>query len=237
VLIKPSKEALIKIRRRLKAELRALRGVPAAAVIGRLNPIIRGQAAYYRIGVSRKAFDALDYYLWRPLYLWALRQHRRKNRGWVTNRYFGRYNTSRNDKWVFGDRKTGAYLHKYGWTKIVRHASVMGRSSPDDPAHAQYWADRRQRQDRHPPLAPSTARALRAQKGRCAICGEFLLYTDRTPDSPNQWEAWFRATRTAITRNAITVRAADGRTGDHHRLMHADCYRRLPGGQHVDTGS
>jgi RNA-directed DNA polymerase len=98
VLIKPSKEALIKIRRRLKAELRTLRGAPAAGVIGRLNPIIRGQAAYYRIGVSRKAFDALDYYLWRPLYAWALRQHRRKNRRWVKNRYFGRYNTSRSDK-------------------------------------------------------------------------------------------------------------------------------------------
>jgi hypothetical protein len=48
VLTRPSKEALTKIRRRMKAELRALRGAPAAAVIDRLNPVIRGQ--YYSPG-------------------------------------------------------------------------------------------------------------------------------------------------------------------------------------------
>jgi RNA-directed DNA polymerase len=230
VLTRPSKEALIKIRRRIKAELRALRGQPAVAVTDRLNPVIRGQAAYYRTGASKRTFNALDHYMWRPLYAWALRQHRRKNRRWVKNRYFGRYNTARNDTWVFGDRKTGAYLHKYSWTPIVRHAPVAGRASPDDPALAQYWASRRQRQRRQaPPLAPSAERAMRAQRGRCPLCGELLLHADQPPDSPSQWETWFRATRTAITRQVITVQTADGQTGDHHpRLMHTDCHRRHP---------
>ena len=237
-LIKPSKESLIKIRRRTKAELRALRGHPTSTVLGRLNPIIRGQAAYYRIGVSSAAFHSLDHHLWRALYTWALRQHRRKNRTWVKNRYFGRHHQDRNDTWVFGDPKTGAYLHRYSWTPIARHVPVAGRSSPDDPALTQYWADRRRRQDRqHPPLAPSTQRALRAQHGRCATCRDPLLHTDRTPDSPSQWETWFHAIRTAITRQAITVQTADGRTGDHHRLMHADCHRRHPDGTAADTTS
>jgi len=237
VLTRPSKEALIKIRRRMKAELRALRGAPAAAVIDRLNPVIRGQAAYYRTGASKRTFNALDYYMWRPLYAWALRQHRRKNRRWVKNHYFGRYNKARNDTWVFGDRKTGAYLHKYSWTPIVRHAPVAGRASPDDPALAQYWADRRQRHRRQaPPLAPSTQRAVRAQRGRCPLCGELLLHADQPPESPSQWETWFRVIRTAITREAITVRTADGQTGDHHpRLMHTDCHRRHPDGTAART--
>jgi len=224
VLTKPSKEALIKIRRRMKAELRALRGMPALAVIDRLNPVIRGQAAYYRTGASKKAFTTLDAFTWRALYAWALRQHRRKSRRWVTRRYFGRYNKARNDRWVFGDRETGAYLHKYSWTPIVRHAQVTGRASPDDPALAQYWADRRRRQKRkNPPLAPAAERAVRAQDGRCPLCGEPLLYADRPPDSPGQWESWFRVIRTAITRQAITVQAADGRTGDQYRLTHTGC--------------
>src|SRR6266851_738334 len=237
VLTRPSKEALTKIRRRIKAELRALRGTPAAAVIDRLNPVIRGQAAYYRTGASKRTFNALDYYMWRPLYAWALRQHRRKNRRWVKNHYFGRYNKARNDTWVFGDRKTGAYLHKYSWTPIVRHAPVAGRSSPDDPALTQYWTDRRQRH-RHqaPPLAPSTQRAMRAQRGRCPHCGEPLLHAGHPPDSPSQWETWFRVIRTAITREAITVHTADGQTGDHHpRLMHTDCHRRHPDGTAART--
>ena len=33
------------------------------AVIARLNPIITGWAAYYRIGVSKRAFGALDAHL------------------------------------------------------------------------------------------------------------------------------------------------------------------------------
>ena len=225
VLTKPSKEALTKIRRRIKAELRDLRGAPAAAVIDRLNPIIRGQAAYYRPGVSKRAFGALDAYLWRALYAWALRQHRNKSRTWVTNRYFGRYHKARNDAWVFGDRTTGAYLHKYSWTPIVRHVPVAGRASPDDPALAQYWADRRRRQQRRPPpLAPATERAVRAQDGRCPQCGELLLHAGQPPDSPSQWETWFRVIRTAITRQAITVRTADGHTGDQPRLMHTSCH-------------
>ncbi|MFZ0971669.1 MAG: group II intron maturase-specific domain-containing protein, partial [Solirubrobacteraceae bacterium] len=47
-LIKPNKAAQRRIRERLRDELRSLRGTNAQAVIKRLNPIIRGWAAYYR---------------------------------------------------------------------------------------------------------------------------------------------------------------------------------------------
>jgi hypothetical protein len=54
-----------RIQKRLTAEMNALRGANAAAVITTLNPIIRGWAAYYRNAVSRKAFSSLDDHLWR----------------------------------------------------------------------------------------------------------------------------------------------------------------------------
>ena len=82
-------------------------------VIGQLNPIIRGQANYYRTGVSTRAFAALDNHLWWHTYKWACRRHPNKGRKWVTARYFGTFSKARNDKWVFGDRDSGAYLHKY----------------------------------------------------------------------------------------------------------------------------
>jgi len=82
-------------------------------VVGRLNPIIRGQAAYYRTVVSKEAFAFLDSWLFHLLQSWARRSHRKKSLGWVGRRYFGKHNPSRNDRWVFGDPKTGAYLHKY----------------------------------------------------------------------------------------------------------------------------
>ena len=55
LLIKPSKAAVRRLRKRLAAEMRTLRGANAEAVIGRLNPVITGWAAYYRGVVSSVA--------------------------------------------------------------------------------------------------------------------------------------------------------------------------------------
>jgi RNA-directed DNA polymerase len=54
LLIRPSQDAVRRIRHRLAEELRNLRGCNAMTVIARLNPIIRGWAAYYRgVGVQQ----------------------------------------------------------------------------------------------------------------------------------------------------------------------------------------
>ncbi|MFD1363716.1 group II intron reverse transcriptase/maturase [Actinoplanes sichuanensis] len=132
LLIKPSKTAVRRIRKRLRTEVRALRGSNAAAVIARLNPIIRGWAAYYRTVVSSEIFNALDHYLWRLVYKWARHSHPNKPTSWVVAHYFGMFNKSRRDRWVFGDRDSGAYLQKFTWTRIVRHQLVPGTASPDD---------------------------------------------------------------------------------------------------------
>ena len=96
----------------------------AQAVIKRLNPIIRGWAAYYRTQVSSEVFNALDGYLWRLTYKWATISHANKPKRWVVDRYFGQFNRCRRDRWVFGDRHSGAYMHKFAWTHIVRHLSL-----------------------------------------------------------------------------------------------------------------
>jgi RNA-directed DNA polymerase len=221
-LTKPSRNALTKIRRRIADELRALRGASPIEVITKMNPIIRGQANYFRSGVSKKAYQSLDLHLWRHLYKWARRRHPKKSRKWVVARYFGSFHPTRRNRWVYGDRETGAYLHHYAWTKIVRHVPVAGGNSPDDPALAQYWADRR-RKRKPPQLADSWQRALRVQHGLCPLCREPLLFTDHVPDSLSQWETWYAAVRKAMTHQAITEQDS-GRTT--HRLVHAHCARR-----------
>ena len=196
-----------------------------------MNPVIRGQANYFRPGVSKKAYQTLDSHLWQHLYKWARRRHPKKGRRWVVARYFGPYNPDRRNQWVYGDRETGAYLHQYARTKIVRHVPVTGRNSPYDPALAQYWADRRRKQQ-PPQLAPSWHHALRDQAGQCPLCGEPLLFTDHVPDSLSQWETWYAAIRKAMTRQAITEQDT-GRT--KHRLVHAHCARRHPDGEPQGT--
>jgi len=173
LLIKPSKAAMQRHRERLAAEMLALRGSNATAVISRLNPIIRGWSAYYRSVVSSREFSKLDTHLWSLTYKWARCSHPNKSRHWAATRYFGPFNRSRRDRWVFGDRDSGAYLRKHSWTRIVRHQLVPGTASPDDPALADYWAKRRQRNT--PPLDGVSLRLLKTQQGRCPLCDAFLL--------------------------------------------------------------
>jgi hypothetical protein len=120
-------------------------------------------------------FSALDDYMWKLLCKWVKRTHPKKSRRWRMDRYFGRFNRSRNDRWVFGDKDTGAYLPKFAWTKIVRHVMVTGTASPDDPELARYWADRRGRKHNGPLSVLMLAR-LKAQRGRCPLCRTLLLH-------------------------------------------------------------
>jgi RNA-directed DNA polymerase len=223
LLIKPSKAALRRIRERLRTEMHALRGANAAAVLYRLNPIIRGWAAYYRTVVSSKAFAMLDRYLWGLTYKWAKFGHPKKPRSWIVNRYFGAFNKSRRDRWVFGDRASGAYRIKFAWTKIVRHRMVKGRSSPDDPTLTQYWADRRRR-SAPPPMDGHSLQLLQRQAGRCPNCRDLLLHADHPPQSPAEWEQWVRVTSKALRKQSLTYRRRDG-PGETNslRLVHVRC--------------
>jgi RNA-directed DNA polymerase len=223
-LIKPSKAAIRRIRERLRTELRSLRGTNAPTVIKTLNPIIRGWAAYYRTQVSSEAFKALDQYLWELTYKWATFSHSNKPTRWVVARYFGRFNKSRRDRWVFGDRDSGAYMHRFAWTKIVRHQIVKGGASPDDPALTEYWAWRRRKAPL--PIDNTSLWLLRAQDGCCLICKDKLFAVDHRPQSPLEWEQWLATARKTITKIATW----DNGTSDpaEPRLIHAHCRPRAP---------
>lgn len=223
LLIKPSQESVKRFRERLSAEMKALRGANASAVIRRLNPIIRGWSAYYRSVVSSRVFAGLDHHMWHLTYRWARHTHPNKSRGWVATRYFDRFNRARRDRWVYGDRATGAYLTKFSWTKIVRHVPVRGSASVDDPSLAEYWAERRSKR-RPPPLDPHTLKLLAAQRDRCPACGDHLLNAEDEPQSPTEWEQWFMATRRTLRKQQVVQRSdAQPAERSFYRLVHAHC--------------
>jgi len=233
LLIKPSTAAVRRLRGRLAAEMRALRGSNAAAVLAALNPIIRGWAAYYRGVVSSKIFGELDDYVWKLTWRWAKRTHSGKPKRWVAHRYFGRFDKFRNDRWVFGNRagadERGSVPHlvKFAWTPIVRHQMVTGTASPDDPDLADYWATRRQRVK--PPLDRYNLRLLTRQGGRCPICRDYLLSPDQPPQSPREWERWWLSVaRRAIAADYLAYQGGRGTPdGNRTRLIHTSCGREL----------
>src|SRR5260370_27097467 len=90
LLIKPSKAAIGRIRKRLAAEARALRGSNAQAFLAATVPVTRGWAAYYRCVVSKRTFTSLDDYMLKLTYKWAKYSHATKPNARSTNRYYGR---------------------------------------------------------------------------------------------------------------------------------------------------
>lgn len=229
LLIKPSSAAVARFRDRLRTELRMLRGANALEVITRLNPILRGWAAYYRNGVSKRVFSDIDNYLWWAVFRWAARSHPNKSKQWVSDRYFGAFNSASQARWIFGDRATGRYLTKLAWTPIVRHVMVNGNASPDDPDLAEYWTQRRKKHK--PPLSDGRIGMMRRQHGKCLLCGEYLLYADTEPQHPDDWEKWLTGIRKAIRFQAVTLLTESTRANDRkvprEQLVHAHCGKRL----------
>ena len=133
LLIKPGATAIKRFRSRLAKEFHALRGASVAAVLAKIVPIVGGWVACYRTVVSSRVFAALTGYLWKLTCKWACRSHPNKPKRWIAGRYFGKFSKFRNDRWVFGDKDTGACLPKPSWTDIVRHTLVKSGASPDDP--------------------------------------------------------------------------------------------------------
>jgi RNA-directed DNA polymerase len=231
LIIKPGEAAVKRFRKRLAREFRALRGSNVAAVLARIVPITRGWCAYYRTVVSTRTFAALTGYLWKLTYKWACWTHPNKPKCWIVGRYYGKFSKFRDDRWVFGDRDTGAYLPKPAWTGIVRHTLVKGGASPDDPALATYWAERRLKVK--PPLDSHTVSLLSRQDGRCSLCGENLLTPDQPPQSPEGWERWFlQVTKQAIKADYLVVGSQPGAARKNRaHLVHATCQRhRQPAG-------
>ena len=196
-----------------------MRGSNAMALIARLNPIIRGWAAYYRGVVSSKVFSALDNYVWSLTYRWARRTHPNKSKKWIVCRYFGRFHRFRNDRWVFGardhvlnDRGDIAYLTKFSWTKIVRHPLVAGGASKDDPDLTQYWAARRRKA-----LAP----VGQLQPAPARRAGRALPIVRGPPAHPRS--------APAIPARVGALVAEHRQTGDRRQLPHPPRARRRAG--------
>jgi len=173
LLIKPSRTSVARLRKRLKDEWRALRGHNVGEVVKRLTPIIRGWANYFRIGVSRRTFEALDYWMFQRELRYVRSIHTGKSWSWRRQRYWGRLHDQRKDNWVFGDPYTGIILLKFSWFSIDRHVLVSGAASPDDPALVEYWAKRSRMRTRT--LSPSMQKLARQQGYVCQTCGEPLM--------------------------------------------------------------
>ena len=168
-LIKPSTEKVKSHLKKLGEVVNSHKSSPQAALIKRLNPIIRGWSNYYSSVVSSKTFTDCDYHFFEKLKRWAYRRHPRKNKTWIMRKY---WHTEGKDNWVFSTRegKNPFKLARHLDTKIVRYVKVKGDKSPYD-GDLIYWSSR---MGKHPEMPPEKAVLLKRQQGRCAYCGLYF---------------------------------------------------------------
>jgi RNA-directed DNA polymerase len=173
LLIKPSKQSVLKLRHKLREEWKHLVGSNTQAVVRKLNPIIRGWANYFRVGVAKQIFNQLDHWMYQREVRYAKRTHPNKSYKWLKERYFGKLNPNRENYWVFGDKSSGRYLLRFSWFEIERHVLVRGKASPDDPEMRSYWQEREQAKAKN--LGQNQRKLARRQDYHCVLCQASLF--------------------------------------------------------------
>ncbi len=178
LLIKPSKDFLKKTRSDIREVFLNHKGKSVDSLIGKINPIIRGKANYMNKVVSSKAFKELDNYLFTRQVRYVKYTHPNKPTYWTKEKYWGRLNLQKpNQKWTFGNKKSGNYMLKFAWTKISRHSLVTQRNSPDDPSLVEYWKKRQKKTNKSEAEKFSKKQEYIAWKQgyKCPICGQSLF--------------------------------------------------------------
>ncbi|MBD2235321.1 group II intron reverse transcriptase/maturase [Aulosira sp. FACHB-113] len=150
------------------------KALPQKALIGKLNPIIKGWSNYYSTVVSKEAYSRLDNLMYPKLKAWAQHRHPNKTGKWVSKKY---WHTIGGDNWVFSTPQEGKNpmrLFDHADTSIVRHIKVKGESSPYN-GDLVYWSSR---MGTHPEMPKRVTTLLKKQKGKCTHCGLYFKMED-----------------------------------------------------------
>ena len=128
--MKPQDEKIKKFLNRLKEIIWSNKQVEQRKLIRKLNPVLRGWAMYYRYSDANRAFEIVDYELWKLLWRWAKRRHPHRGKKWILNKYFGEVGGA---NWVFRDEKTGYSLTQVINIRRSKYKFIVGTLSPYDP--------------------------------------------------------------------------------------------------------
>lgn len=119
VLTWPSKVSLEAVKRKIKqATGRNTLQLGLADVLWHVNPILRGWAAYYRHGVSKRTFSYLGYYAWWRMILWLRAKHPRMTWKQLRRHYYGTDRIAENGVVLYNPAKMQVTRYRYRGQQI-----------------------------------------------------------------------------------------------------------------------
>ncbi len=179
LLIKPSKKNVSAFYRKVREIIKGSGALTHDALIGQLNPVLKGWAQYHSTVVAKQTFSKLDSLIFWRLWRWAKRRHPRKSADWIRKKYF---RSIGGQNWVFaypykngkGERQFRR-LYELAETAIVRHKRLSGEYQPYDATQELKWeALRVQRMQHTLRYRGQILSIFRRQKGLCALCGHAI---------------------------------------------------------------
>jgi len=143
LLIKPSKDNIQFFLQNIRETFKKHRGSKTIALIGDLNPKIRGWANYHKHVVSSKTFGYVDNCIRNELWRWMRRRHRNKSTGWLMKKYLSKGSKPGRFSIVVKDKKRGTSkmyeLVNASSIHIKRHIKIRGNANPFDPKFKGYF--------------------------------------------------------------------------------------------------
>ncbi len=179
LLIKPSKKNVSAFYRKVREIVKGSGALTQAALIGQLNPVLRGWAQYHAPAVAQKTFSTLDHLIHWRLWRWAKRRHPKKSAAWIRKKYFHSIN-GRN--WVFAfpyknSKAEVKYRRLYALadTTTAHQKRLPGDYQPYDAAQELKWEKLRVQRMQHKLRYRGQILGLfRRQQGKCALCGHAI---------------------------------------------------------------
>jgi len=166
-LITPSKPKIKAHLAKIAEVIDTHKTAPQAALISKLNPIIRGWSNYYSTVVSKETFSKCKNLTYDKLRAWA----RARGKGSINKDKYWR--TVDDQNWCFST-EDGLELMNHAATAIIRHVKVKGNASPYNGDWI-YWSKRR---GEYPETPNRVSSLIKRQKGICPHCGLYFTSTD-----------------------------------------------------------
>ena len=181
LLIKPCKSAVKSFLGKVRDIIKRSKSIKQEILIRRLNPVIRGWVNNQRYVVSSKVFSTVDYEIYKCLWQWAKRRHKKKSRKWIARKYWHDIDSR---QWTFsvpyenqGTEGKPLYckLEYATDTKIIRFKKIVAEANPFD----EYWTDYFEEREGEKLLNSTKGReklltTWRRQGRRCTVCGDLI---------------------------------------------------------------
>jgi len=176
LFIKPSKKNAQTFYQKVATIINNSGALTQEALIGQLNPVLRGWAEYHSPVVAKQTFSKLEHLIFWRLWRWAKHRHPNKSAEWIRKQYF---KSIGGQHWVFAlENKLQSgevrYRRLYGLasTSIVRHKRLPMDYNPYDVEHEEKWEALRVQRMRHKLRYRKEVWSIFArQQGLCAFCG------------------------------------------------------------------